>query len=633
MSEWIAGLLFFTGLLGLGGAAWGRQLGTFARGAAFMLLTVPLLSDWIRWSFLVSHSISWGGAVLIMVLISATVLLLRVRRIGWPKWNLRHRWVWLLLAVLIFHLIARLWIFSGSVPNPADDTYGGYKSAALLFSQSWPASHPELPELDFNYYYFAYVWPAGLAAWLGISLHLGWWMTAVVLCSVGSILLGEIFLPYARARWQIPAIALMVTFGSTFSWLIAAAFGLSPKFWGMEYSLLLPKDLYLVTPFFCRAFWMPFALFMSGCLWVVYRFLWSGQLAYPLRVRCWFIWCSVGALAGYCTFLLPAFVLTGVGGWVLLRLLQTRGKALPRLVAQVGGLGIASLLMALPLLLEFLKREGTARTARFTKPIYHWLFAGDHVGNHVFVAGVLAMVLLLFVTANILGVIALFRHGSNRFWQDSHLILVFLLGSAFVMISPLEDMGPKLAVWVVIAGFLLFFRRGGLQSKVLTLVFAASLIGPLLILTNTVRANLALRKMDPVWKYLDNQRAEYPYVYFSMGADARAKRLPWDSVVAYYARVRFLVDPAELDDAGQQFFARKSDMNLLGNRGQRIASLGWDSEKIAVLTSSENGGPAASYRSESFCVLTGEEARKFLGLPVDNPEKPFTLPSQPSLSR
>jgi hypothetical protein len=192
----VLALFFFLLLSASGVLTFGRALGTPARGAAVPFLAIPPVEDWIRYLLNCSFKAAWLAALLLWV--AFVVVRLAQRRFslaGLPRLLFSRRWQIVFFSVLFFHIVSRLWLLSGVAPNPRDDLWGGYKANALFNTQGWPAPNPEIPEIGFTYYYFAYTWPAALASWLGISLWAAWWPSIVALSTIGLLLIVELWLP------------------------------------------------------------------------------------------------------------------------------------------------------------------------------------------------------------------------------------------------------------------------------------------------------------------------------------------------------------------------------------------------------------------------------------------------------
>ena len=213
--------LFFAVLLVSGARVFGVLFGTPMRGAVLPLVAIPLATDWCRYLFALSPATALGVCTLIYLIVAAVYFLVAKPEhpfIGMAP-AVRRNW-WLCLAILVVvHIGIRTWIFTGSVPNPADDVWSGYKCGALLHTKSWPTTMTDEPELGMSYYYYGWEWPAALESWVSAPPQAGWWVTAIILCVAGGMLAIELFLPRlrnaqtcVRPAWRSLADAQSVSF-------------------------------------------------------------------------------------------------------------------------------------------------------------------------------------------------------------------------------------------------------------------------------------------------------------------------------------------------------------------------------------------------------------------------------------
>ena len=596
---------FFAVIMGLGAWTGGAAMGGWMRGAAMPLMIIPLLSDWIRFVAKVPHSVSFGFALGVF-LIGAGVVCWADRRNHTERFALfrDQRWWLVFIMFVAVHVVVRTWIMTGSVPNPADDTFGGYKSNALLNSMSWPTRHPEAPESVMSYYYYIYAWPAGLAGLLGVSLKAGWWVTAVVFCVAGGMLAFEVILPRLRStRWSLLA-GLALLNGCSLAILLALPLKIPPRDWGHEVEVLTtPAGLYMRVPQIVGAYWAPFAIFASGLLLVTLVFLFDSLWNRLSRAQLSFCILSLGSLAGYCTFHLIGLALVVVP--VLAVAVIRMGKE-SRLgwFARLLGMGAASIAACLPLLLDLAQRSAGTRYYRFRDPLHVWLqTAGDkYSAGHII--GLIAWTLLCGLATNVLIFPILFRHRPNRLPPLASVLLgIFIWGSVLSLFGVTDDFVPKFGHFLGTTLVVVFFLMEE-RPRWAAPLFFAGLVGPVLGLLNGVRANFFTPKWDGAWWAADRAaRSSGEVVFYDIPAEERHNRTPWINLLPLYSRTRFLVPAEQVDDQGQNFLRDPSDLAKLPSTEARLQKAIGDAPSYLLLTvPKEVPGGEELYRSDSFSL-------------------------------
>lgn len=551
-------------------------------------LAAPLLYDWLRYLSAVPFGVGWVSSLGIVAFgLAATACLKNNEDSRRPAGG----WTWVLLF-FVANAILRTWLASGSVPNPADDIFSGYKANSVYHALGMFLPHPEAPELAMNYYYYIYAWPAWFGWAFKLPLLYGWWLTAVFFCSLGAWMVFEVFsslmeLRRLRDRW---ALWLLLVCGSSLSLLAALPLRLSPRFWGSELKHLLPEDLYVRIPQLVAFYWAPFVPLCMGLLAVCC--LWFPDVLAGNRpfAKAGFLALAVASLAGYCTFFLMGFVLV-VAPAVFVSCAVWKGwRAIPGMMLRMVAVGGAAILACLPILLEFFGREPGVRNPRF-RPLLSWL-SGLPRGEWLpAVSWVLFCVVLIWIIANPLGIAGAFSRGVKK--EGPHrlmFVVMFLWGTVVCVLGVVDDFVPKFGLWVALAGAGVFLLAGKHLTRWGFALWAATLIMPGLLVLNTVRANLAKGRLDPVWKVLDAEGAEKNRpVLYRLGTDEQEKRTPWEDIVPYYSRAQFYAAVEEIDETGRNFL--KNPSGLEGLRRLSLEDRLKGPGEYLYLTSADGQGP------------------------------------------
>jgi hypothetical protein len=551
LAEVAVAFFFFGLLLASGVATFGGSLGTPGRAAVVPLLVIPLVEDLVRYCSNCSFKTAWLAAVLFWVACVVVKLALRpVSSRRWPRLLFARRWQIAFGFALLFHVVLRLWIFTGTEPNPRDDLWGGFKANALFNSSGWPTPNPEIPELSFPYYYFVYMWPAGIAAWSGMSVWALWWPTIIVFSTLGTLLIIELWLPFIRSKRAMVAAVIAATVGASVVLPLDLIFKLQPKTW-VEWGFLppffVPANLYLQLPTQMQAIEAPFDVFCNGLLltvvWLIIRG-WRRALSWN---RYFYITLAVAALAGYCTFHLMGYVVVVLPALFLLALRDGLVLAWRRL-APIALSGMVSLVLAWPLLSEQLHRRGHSALVPGFEPLYLW------VPRHPAFFGLIGLafgMVFLLVLLNPLGIWAAFTRAARSPW--TRLLQWMFLWGCLTCLWGSDGYVLKMGTFISLAGVCLFVLQFDRRSRFELWLGALCLFGPVLLLLNNIRANATVEKIDPVWVALDRAAlgSSLP-VFFPSGKEER--------LVPYFSRARFMGTTGEIDN---QYADYLSDLDAL----------------------------------------------------------------------
>ena len=590
--------LLFALLLASGVIAFGRSLGTPARASAVPLLAIPPVEDLIRFLLHCSFKSAWLAAILLWI--GFVLIRLGLSR-SWfqplPRLLFSRRWQLALLVALLLHLVLRLWIFTGHAPNPRDDLWGGFKANALFNSTGWPTPNPEIPELGFPYYYFVYMWPAGLAAWFHLSLWAAWWPTIIVFSTVGTLLIMELWLPYIHSKLGMAAAAVAATVGASAVLPLDLIFRLPPKGW-MEWGFLprffIPADLYLQVPTQMQAIEAPFDVFCSGVLLTVTWMILRSWHRPPNWSYYLYLILGIGALCGYCTFYLMGYLFVILPALFVVALrdgpLQLRRRFLP--LALCGGV---SLILSWPLFSEELHRRGHSVLVSGTDPLYLW------VPKHPSPFGLIWLViaiLILLVLLNPLGAWASFAPARSS-W--ARLLRWIFLWGCLTCLWGADGYVLKMGTLISLAGVALFVVQVPRQAKTVWRLAALCLLGPSLILLNNVRANATVEKIDPVWEAIDRAALDSgTAVFFPSG---KAERL-----VPYFSRARMMGVSDEVDPQYADYLSDVDALKKLPPWLERLRRLNPGSSTYLRLQTagSPNSSSGTIIYQDSSYILTRE---------------------------
>jgi hypothetical protein len=567
-------ILFYAVLLGAGARVFGAALGSPARGAAAPLIIIPLATDWMRFALHLSPAAAFAAAAIIFA--AGTMIFHLTYKPAGPFSGMRrqerNKWLFGLILYLALEGILRTWLFTGNTPNPADDTYSGYKANAIIHSPSWPTMLPEAPELPMAYYYYVYEWPAAFASLAKVPLLAGWWVTAIVFCTMGAMLLYELILPALRTKRDVLIGALIALNGSDLSFLAALALGFGPKNWALIAPILGKRyGLYLHVTGYSGGYWSPFAAFAMGLLLVSIWLLW--QLIREQRLsrgEYLFVLLSIASLAGYCTFDLIGLVLAIMPVLTAAAVLERKAGVVRRWVISMVTMGMGALLLSLPVVALLIHRAPGARQERFKDPLLVWLHTGlpSHGYGALPILALWTAVLIPLTNPTILPV--LWRRGDEPEEISIRLLMwIFGFGTFVCLFGVMDDFEPKFGGVPAGAAILAFYqmRNPPKWSKALLI---CGLIGPSLVALDTVRANLVLQKVDPVWRKLDAVSDERDEVVLY---DVPRPPLTHPRIYPYFSRAQFLAPVDQIDDQARNFMVDPAQLATLPPTAERVREL------------------------------------------------------------
>lgn len=595
--EGLIGISFFGTLFVASYWAFARSLRSATRAFAVPLLFIPLASDWIRWSLNLSFHYSFLFAT-ILFLIATTIVQISSpakQRFQIPGFR---RWIRSFGCLIFLHVLIRSWFFTGSSPSPADDVFSGYKAHALLFAQGWFAPHPEIPELSFNYYYYAYSWPAGLASWFSISLWSAWWVTAVTLCVIGGMLVMEIALPRLKNNFQIALGSCLVTAGASLSFIVDIFLKMPPKEWGHTVQYLTPDNLYLRLPIQMQGYWGPFVPFCSGLLVVLIVLSirsWKKNLHWAEHL---FLVLCIAGLAGYCTFFLVGYLLIVLPSLLVVLLTRFRYSQWLNAIRAHLCWGLCACIASLPILLEFAERSRGIRHQAFV-PLPLWL---SQLPAHqtAKIGWVLLIILFLVPFYNPASFLFLKKTKARRspFYQVG--MILFFWGTLVCCFGVTDDFVPKFGFLIALSGLtpLLFLS---FTKKTWTIMASIGILGPLLLILNCTRANIASSKMDPLWQVLDQQQAHEPILVYYDAPDIRSTVNAWTVFSPFFSRAEFLVPIDQMDDEGRNFLKNPALLKQLPDTLNRLKAAS-PNHTVFKLTSSAMTSPSVLYQNRSYSL-------------------------------
>jgi len=550
--------LFFAILLISSVRVFGALFGSPMRGAVLPLVAIPLATDWCRFLLKLSPAAALAGSVALYLVFTA-VFFLRAK----PKSPFsgmdhaaRRNWWFCLAILLVAHILIRTWIFTGSVPNPADDNWAGYKSDALIHSSSWPTMLPSEPEISMSYYYYGWMWSAGLASWFGAAAAPAWWVSAIVFCVTGGMLIIELFLPHLRDRRSLALASLVIIAGCSISALLAIPQGLKPQDWGWAGKVLCEHyGLYMIVAGGPNL-WTPTAVFAQGVLMVALVLLWRLFEDWtPNRPASIFVVLALASLAGYCTFDLFGFGIVVLPVLVLAVLVTDLRGALRRWFPHLIAMGIASVLLCLPLLLSLLHRAPGAHLAAYI-PLLVWLQTAPQRFGLPLILGLAVWAVLSTALGNVLIFPVLFREDRQPLPAFTRLLIAIFFFGAFVCFFGVSfDFPSKFGQFVALTAILAFFTLEK-PPKWAGALLLCGVVGPGLITLNTVRANIFLQKVDPVWRTLDQLAAQtHEVVLYDITASEHAQRGGWLHLEPFFSRIQFLEPADQVVDADLVYFS------------------------------------------------------------------------------
>jgi hypothetical protein len=100
------------------------------------------------------------------------------------------------------------------------------------------------------------------------------------------------------------------------------------------------------------------------------------------------------------------------------------------------------------------------------------------------------------------------------------------------------------------------------------------LIGPSLLILNTIRANIAGPKQDPLWRTLDRLSSDtHEIVLYDVPYSVRRQRVPWQNAAPFFSRIQFLAPADEVDDQDQNFMVDPAQLKTLPPTPDRVREL------------------------------------------------------------
>lgn len=598
--------LFFALLMASGALVFSVKLGTLTRGAIVPLLLIPLVADWLRFLGNLPFLPCFLAACLIYGM-GVSIFYFKRRPQLQHKFVLPSKVCWqVLLGIFLLNILMRTWLFTGTVPNPADDCWGGYKSVALYHATGWTLPAPDADSITFNYYYFLYTWVAFCAGIFGVNFWVGSWLVDVLFCALGAILAFEILKPRINSIFSVLTTIIFFVGGATFHGLVAIAYRLPPKEWGGALMRGLPVDLEALFPRTDNYFWMPFAVFCTGVLLTALHLLlqqWRHRIT-PIRFA--FVVLAISALPGYSTIHLIGFVVIVVP--LLLVIVAFKLPTHKRLATLwsfvlLGGL---SLLSGLPLITELLKRHQRPSS----EGIYSTAFWFEsHPGDYstIMVIKIALIVILSCILYNPLAISSFFCQTSKR--RPLYIWLcrgIFLWGTLVCLTGILDkyklnhEFCFKFGPFIAATGAFLFFQLNS-NNVWLKRMFCLALITPLLIIANTVRANIQCKKSDPVWRVIDakSDRGKIP-VYYLVTDDFRNEETPWVKFAPFFSKAYFHLPYGQVDRHSFVYwrdieFPPQTESDL-----QRLKKRFPQATQYFLLTTPQANKDGVLYESENF---------------------------------
>jgi hypothetical protein len=588
--------IFFAILLLSGAYVFGSTFGGPMRGAVTPLLIVPLLADWGRWIGHLSNAQAAAGALALYALAASGYLLYARPRAPFAGMDVesRKRWIMTLGFLLIVYVALRIWIFTGNALYPSDDVRAGYKCDGLVSSVSWPTAFPEAPELPMGYYYYAFIWPAMFFSWFGVPVMASWWVTAIVLCVAGVMLVMELILPYLRSHRDFLLALFIIAFGCDIAYLPAIAHGLGPKLWysggGVLGILGEHYGLYLWAPAFvaytsCNS---PFMILEGGLLLIAVVLLCRLALDRRLsRAESTFVILVIASLPGYCTFDLIGFVLSVVPVLSVAALVTQKRDCLRRWFAPLAAIGAAALALCLPILLVLLRRTKDPGHLISSRPfLIPWLKTGLPSHGFAVAAGLLLAYLVGTAMNNLTAVAALFSGSRAPLSPFTRLLLwIFGIGTFLCLFGVTEDFVGKFDVFLCMTGTLAYFTVSNPPKWCATVLFLG-VVGPGLCVLNSMRADIVSAKLVPVWKPLEQlTRQTDEVVLYDIPRDVRDQLGDMNTLVPYFSEARFIVPVDQIDLYGHNYVLSPSQLETLPPTATRVRDMAKGSPTYLLLRS------------------------------------------------
>ncbi|MBC7851942.1 MAG: hypothetical protein IAF94_00755 [Pirellulaceae bacterium] len=288
-----------------------------------------------------------------------------------------------------------------------------------------------------------------------------------------------------------------------------------------------------------------------------------------------FVTLGVGALAGYCTFHLIGFAVVVMPVLCVAALLTQKRLVFKKWIPHIMAIGLGALLLCLPLILELLQRKSGIRYGRFRDPLLVWLQTAFDKFSILQIGGLFGWALICALAANILILPVVLRPRSEKLsLLGAVLLSIFFLGTLVCFFGVVDDFVPKFGHFITTALVVLFFTLKE-RPKWSTALLLAGLVGPILFTLNNVRANIATRKWDPVWRELDRltEKTGEVVLYDVSITERRTHRTPWENILPLFSKASFLVPANQVDDQDQNFLRDPADLEKLPPISSRLANL------------------------------------------------------------
>jgi hypothetical protein len=463
---------------------------------------------------------------------------------------------------------------------------------------------PAEPELAMSYYYYGWVWSAGVASWFGVAPAPAWWVSAIVFCVTGGMLIIELFLPRLRDMRSLALATLVIIAGCSISILMALPLRLMPKDWARAGIVLCERyGLYMTVPA-GPSLWTPSTIFTHGLLMVVLLLLWRlFEDRTPNRPACIFVVLGLASLAGYCTFDLLGFGIVVLPVLVLAVLVTDPRGALRRWAPRLIAMGIASVLLCLPLLLNLLHRAPGAHVNGYI-PLLVWLQSAPHRFGLPLILGLAGWTLLATALGNVLIFPVLFRGDRQPLPAFTRLLIaIFFFGAFVCFFSVTFDFPAKFGQFLGLTAILAFFSLEK-PPKWAGALLLCGIVGPGLITLDIVHANIFLQKMDPVWRTLDQLDAQtHEVVLYDIPLSEQAQRNGWLHLEPFLSRIQFLEPADQIVEGDRVYFSDPALVKTLPPTMVRLRKL-MNGAHTYLLLRSGTAAPkgARLYSSPSFSL-------------------------------
>ena len=375
-----------------------------------------------------------------------------------------------------------------------------------------------------------------------------------------------------------------------------------PKNWGLETSYSKPLRFVFARPDRPRLL-DPSAVFAQGILLIDLALLWRA-----LEERKWngpasaFIALGLASLPGYCTFHLLGFAIVVMPVLVASALAFSARETLRRWFPRIIGVGIVSIALCLPLLVNILHRGRSFCMARWKDPLFIWIQSAPHRYGMQVVLGLAGWD--VFGTQQSHGTSRAFPRKSPSASAFTKLLLaIFLFGALVSYFGVVDDFVSKFGQFVSLAGIVAFLSLEE-RPKWGTALMICGLIAPGLLMANAFRANVVLQKVDPVWRVLDQLADQtHEVVLYDMPLHVQWSRSVWLQHQPYNSRIQFLKPAEDVEEQEKVYISNPAQLDSLPPTKERLRNLMGGAQSYLLLRS----GTAAPlgirlYRSAAFSV-------------------------------